>query len=176
MDRKGSHTLESVLQLSDNATFGQIFEKAMKGTLARTCKDPIGNFVVQSLISNARTKDQIEAIYDEIAPEMTIQLLHKCPGVFVKITEAAKKFLVRQDEILKMLVELLSIQEYPNEMFSSILQLTKAEFVKEASPLANVNLHGSLILQHLLEFNQKAPAMLVARYLICRNVYLFNSL
>eukprot|EP00833_Pecoramyces_ruminatium_P000647 jgi/Orpsp1_1/1174679/evm.model.c7180000050950.1 len=65
----GSHLFEKVLKYSSDKMFHNIFITYFHGNLIELCRNSISNFVVQHLLENVRSSQQLLIMIKEIIPE-----------------------------------------------------------------------------------------------------------
>ncbi|KAJ1677135.1 Nucleolar protein 9, partial [Spiromyces aspiralis] len=65
-DPVGSHFMQLVLQVVSAELYGKLYGLYFNGRLHELAFHPNANFVVQSLISNVRTSEQLRGIIDEL--------------------------------------------------------------------------------------------------------------
>jgi len=65
----GSHLFEKVLKYSSDKMFHQIFITYFHGNMVELCRNNISNFVVQHLLENVRSSQQLLIMINEIIPE-----------------------------------------------------------------------------------------------------------
>ncbi|XP_022724836.1 pumilio homolog 23-like isoform X4 [Durio zibethinus] len=61
-----SHLMEVILEVAPESLYNEMFTKLFKNSLFKLSSHYCGNFVIQALISHARTKDQMELIWEEL--------------------------------------------------------------------------------------------------------------
>ena len=105
---RGSHVLETVMRLCSDEMYGVILDygdfctpNAMKDYV----EHDVSNFVVQSLLSTVRSKEQAERVWKSLERTVTCGYVldpgNKRRGILWRATEMASKYCICQDSILK---------------------------------------------------------------------------
>ncbi|XVF86992.1 hypothetical protein PTKIN_Ptkin18bG0084900 [Pterospermum kingtungense] len=86
-----SHLMEVILEVAPESLHNKMFTKLFKNSLFELSSDDCGNFVVQALISHARTKDQMELIWEELGLKFEVLLGMRRSGVIASLIAACQR-------------------------------------------------------------------------------------
>ncbi|KAL3942150.1 MAG: hypothetical protein SGBAC_003612 [Bacillariaceae sp.] len=104
---RGSHLLESLLRLAPDEMHNNILECGgfFTPAIQEYCEHNVSNFVVQTLLTTIRTKEQAESMLKVlekvISSGLAVDGTTKRRGILWRTAELASKFRVGQDGILK---------------------------------------------------------------------------
>lgn len=175
----GSWLVEQLLHVAPDDVYAEIVALPMcqEEGLLQMADDPIGNFCVQTLITEARDKEEFHHFYKILMPMMERIMAHNHLGIIDKLAKGCIKHGTKQKKFFKTLMEafhchapverqtkfvslVLSMRTY--EMFYKIKdgeeQSSSDEEDNEENDepslplLTEINLHGSLLLQTMLKF------------------------
>uniref|UniRef100_A0A6P7FTK4 Nucleolar protein 9 n=1 Tax=Diabrotica virgifera virgifera TaxID=50390 RepID=A0A6P7FTK4_DIAVI len=153
--------IETALLLSNKKLFTQLYTSCFAGHLSKLATKRITNFAVQKLIQHSEQKEEFESIFDELVdhfPEI-IKVGHS--GVILALAEACKRLCTKQGSFVQNLMKAFDCFE-PEERQNSFVLCLSRFVMYEANLKMSVdnlqkeklNLHGTLILQKLLDFNK----------------------
>ncbi|XP_053679107.1 nucleolar protein 9 [Anopheles nili] len=130
--------------------FAKLFRTHLRElALSRTC-----NFAVQKLIDHTHDKDLMDLIFGELEDSIEQILRVGHTGIVLAVAKACARLSCQQGKFVKQLLEALHCSEAtPAKMISAVLHLIPAD-VQSSEAKAAVHLHGSLILQAVLDFNK----------------------
>jgi len=105
---RGSHVLETILRLCPNEFFASLLKYGDFLT-AQTMQDyvahPVSNFVVQTMLTTVRSKEQAETVLKTaekvISSGVAIDPTKRRRGILWRATELAAKYRIEQDGLLK---------------------------------------------------------------------------
>lgn len=105
---RGSHVLETILRLCPDEVY-ELLLKYGDFLTAQTMQDyvahPVSNFVVQTMLTTVRNKEQAETVLKTvekvIASGLAIDPAKKRRGILWRATELAAKYRIEQDGLLK---------------------------------------------------------------------------
>lgn len=153
--------LESVLAAAGPKLLTQLYGKLFAGRLQTLSESRATNFSVQKLLDHCRCKEDFEAIFDEMAAdgvERLLQIGHT--GVVNALAQACLRLGAKQGAFVQCMATALHCVE-PKERAAHLAVLTMKlkPFEVEAAAAAItkspfVHLHGSLVLQAMLQFNK----------------------
>ncbi|KAM8920911.1 nucleolar protein 9 [Pelodytes ibericus] len=182
-DETGSRLLERILEVSDKKRLLRLFRAHFQGQLQSLSSHPIANYTVQRLISATHTKKMFSTLFDELCGGLEDILAKGHMGIITTLAEACKRLNRCQQELLSLLMEAFHCAAPPSRqvacvpLFLSLLTYEiyyKIEEDNEEVPsehqvrnfplnsdrkLDSVNYHGSLLVQHLLHFEDPLPAL-----------------
>ncbi|XP_063295755.1 nucleolar protein 9 [Pelobates fuscus] len=182
-DETSSRLLEKILEVSEKKQLQRLFRKHFQGQLEALSCHPIANYTVQRLISSTQTKKMFSSIIEELGGGLENILAKGHMGIITNLADACKRLKRCQTELVSQLMEafhcavptsrqvtcvplLLSLLTF--EVYFNIEEEEdKEEKEKSASEhpvnterkLEMVNYHGSLLVQHLLHFEDPMPAL-----------------
>ncbi|KAG4066185.1 hypothetical protein HA402_014485 [Bradysia odoriphaga] len=147
--------LETLLVSAGPKLLTQIYVKLFSSRLIELSDMRSANFAVQKLLDNIKVKEDFETIFDEIAPNIE-NLLRTHTGVVHKLAEACLRLSAKQGPFVQSLQAALhcTTPKEKSDRFA-ILTMKLKPYEVDASEKSNfVHLHGSLILQAVLNFNK----------------------
>ncbi|XP_053560980.1 nucleolar protein 9 [Bombina bombina] len=167
-DETSSRLLERILEVSEKKQLSRLFRAHFQGQLHLLSSHPIANYTVQRLICAIQSKKMFIKLFDELAPELEDSLAKGHMGIITTLAEACKRLKRRQTELVSKLMEAFHCVDPPSRhmacvpLFLSLLTY-EVYYNKEEGDnneqqdntdrkLETVNYHGSLLLQHLLHF------------------------
>ncbi|KAI8519931.1 Nucleolar protein 9 [Branchiostoma belcheri] len=163
-----SYIVKTLLTVADNATYQNLFQLHFLWRLLQLSLHPVATFGLQQLLSTLRTEDQLADVLDELLAHCEDLLAHGKAMVLVNLADACvrhqmqygqrkfvkkllKAFHIPKNDRLKCAQVVASLQSY--EQFSGVAEDKSEEQQKTTKVLTTVTLHGSLLLQHLLRFD-----------------------
>lgn len=166
--------LEQLLTTAGPKLMTQIYARLFSGNLIALSTRKSANFAVQKLLDNWTSKEEFEAIFDELAPGVEAMLRIGHTGVVNALAQACLRLCSKQGAFVSALQTALHCAA-PKERADRLAVLTMKlkPFEIEATAAAKssfVHLHGSLILQAMLAFNK--PIKLVQSLLDTKPVEL----
>ncbi|XP_041377014.1 nucleolar protein 9-like [Gigantopelta aegis] len=185
-DKTGSYLVEQIIAVTSPGELEHIYSSVFKGRLLYFAVDKIANYVLQKLISCISDKTLFTDIFDELSPFMEDMLAFNHLGVITKLAEACLRVGTRQERLIKVLMESFHCAEPADrqvEFVKLLASLTtydvffcqdkekEKESEEKTKPLlTRINLHGSLLIQHLLHFGK--PKLVVTSLLQLKPVEL----
>ncbi|XP_049538785.1 nucleolar protein 9 [Anopheles darlingi] len=129
--------------------FAELFRERLKPlALSRAC-----NFAVQKLIDHTADKDTMETIFGELEGSLESILRRGHSGVVLALTNACVRLSCQQGKFIKQLLDALHCGDAGSEkLLTAVLYLMPANVTSATAP--KIHIHGSLILQAILEFNK----------------------
>lgn len=111
-DKVGSHLLEVIVKVAPDAVYDQLYKTYLAGNLEKFGVNPVSNFVIQQLISHARTPAQVEAMVSEMsAKSFAIMLKTGKPGVLRSLIDASVKLKSSEKKVVDRLAEALGMSD-----------------------------------------------------------------
>ncbi|KAJ8957662.1 hypothetical protein NQ318_017554 [Aromia moschata] len=152
--------LETTVQIAPPKTFTQIYAKCFKGNLPKLSKTRNTNFAVQKLIQYCTEKVEFEAMFDELSDHFAEIIEAGHTGVILALAQTCKRLCAKQGSFVQNLMKSLNCSEPEERQTNFIVSLSR--FCKygpdqpsnENLQKEKLNLHGTLILQALLDFNK----------------------
>ncbi|XP_050091011.1 nucleolar protein 9 [Anopheles aquasalis] len=129
--------------------FGELFRDRLKAlALSRA-----SNFAVQKLIDHTTDKDTMETIFAELEGSFESILRRGHSGVVLALANACVRLSCQQGKFVKQLLDALHCGDAVSEkLLTPVLYLLPANVTPATTP--KIHIHGSLILQAILEFNK----------------------
>ncbi|XP_072948059.1 nucleolar protein 9 [Epargyreus clarus] len=155
--------LEAALFVAKKKMYTQIYAKCFINRLGQLACMPMLNFTVQRLIDNCQIKEEFEPMFDELAGKMGALLACGNTGVLVALAKACLRIRAKQMQYIQHLEAALKCTEAENQKYFPILCLRllplEAVDVTKLDKEYFINIHGSVILQSILEFQRPAKAV-----------------
>lgn len=146
--------LESMMDSCDEKLLNKIYKKYFKTKLIDLSESPNLNFAVQRLVDATTDKETFEEIFNALTPEFEKLLQIGNTGVVFAVCKACEKLGVKQGQFIQSLLRSLDCAgEKSNRCILPIISLTPLNIIEEKDE-AKITLHGSLILQHIFQFNK----------------------
>ncbi|GFN95952.1 nucleolar protein 9-like [Plakobranchus ocellatus] len=170
----GSYLVELLLSLASESQLQELYNKLFKKRIIYFAVHPIANYILQKMLSCVRQSDMMEELLTDIKPYLEDILAVNHIGIVTKLAEACRRTNTGQEDFLKALMGafhclepedrqkkvaplLASLQTYEVFFNPGQNQAETKEGEKPASSmplLKAVNIHGSLMLQQLLQFQR----------------------
>ncbi|RUS73446.1 hypothetical protein EGW08_018802 [Elysia chlorotica] len=170
----GSYLVELLLSLATETQFQELYYNMFKKRIIYFAVHPIANYVLQKMLSCVGQSKMMEEMLTDIKPYLEDILAVNHIGIVTKLASACRRTETGQEEFLqalmgafhcadpedrqKKIVPLLaSLQTYEVFYTSSEKDSEETSEEKNVSPaplLKDVNIHGSLMLQELLQFKR----------------------
>jgi nucleolar protein 9 len=155
------HLLEAAITSASPKKLTQIYARCFINHLATLSQHPVANFSVQKLLDCCTEKAEFEGMFSELEGYVEEILNSRNTGVILSLAEACKRHSSKQGSFQNLLMKALHCTE-PKERQSLLSPLTLSLVAYEEHAVSNklrVHLHGSLILQTLLNFNKPIQAV-----------------
>uniref|UniRef100_A0A182MXY0 PUM-HD domain-containing protein n=1 Tax=Anopheles dirus TaxID=7168 RepID=A0A182MXY0_9DIPT len=131
----------------------KLFAKLFRGQLKLLAKSRMCNFAVQKLIDHTTDKDMMDLIFGELEQSLEDLLRIGHTGVVLALAKACARLSCQQGKFVKQLLDALHCGEAaPVKMIMAVLCLLPVDVSPPNAP--KIHLHGSLILQAILDFNK----------------------
>ena len=125
---RGSHVLEALMHTSSNDVYASILDYggfANPETMQEYIEHDVSNFVVQTLLSTTRTKEQAEILWKTVERTVTsgyvLDPRNKRRGILWRAVEMSSKYRVNQESILKSIrVGMGMIWRYQDEIAGDV--------------------------------------------------------
>ncbi|EOY27395.1 Pumilio 23, putative isoform 1 [Theobroma cacao] len=156
-----SHLMEVILEVAPESLYNEMFTKLFKNSLFELSSHHCGNFVVQALISHARTKDQMELMWEELGLKFEDLLGMGKSGVIAFLIAACQRLQTHEYKCCQALAAAVgSKNESSNCIVPRILFLDSYFSCEDKSSwnwAGGVKIHtmGSLILQAIFKFQSE---------------------
>ncbi|XP_067633583.1 nucleolar protein 9 [Eurosta solidaginis] len=154
--------LETLLTVAGPKLFTQLYAMLFAGRIALLAREQLTNFLVQKLLLNIKEKDDFENVFTELFNNIEDLLKIGHTGVVEALTAACLRLGTKQAQCIVALQTSLhtpaSDKQKAKSFFYCLTKLKPYE-VAQNDNSGFVHLHGSLIVQHILNFNK--PIFLV---------------
>ncbi|CAH2986842.1 unnamed protein product [Chilo suppressalis] len=153
--------LEAALFVARKKMYTQIYAKCFINRLGQLATVPMLNFTVQRLIDNCQVKEEFEPMFDELCGKFSALLFCGNSGVLVAIAKACLRIRARQTQFIASLESALNISEDGKHFSVCCLRLLPKEKI-DLTTLDKeyfIHVHGSVILQTILQFQRPAKAV-----------------
>lgn len=154
--------LETCLMVATPKRFKKLYTKYFQGNLKKLSLEKNTNYCVQKLLNYCVTKEEFEKIFDEIS-EFVLEIINKgFMGVLSSLANACLRLQSKQGPFVNAIGKSLGCDE-PAERQKQIVPLISRLITYDQSTAAkkddrykniSLNLHGSLIIQAILQFNK----------------------
>ncbi|XP_075047934.1 nucleolar protein 9 isoform X2 [Mixophyes fleayi] len=175
-DETSSRLLERILEVSEKKQLIRLFKTHFQGQLQELAAHPIANYTVQRLVCATQSKKLFSTLFKELSPALEDVMAKGHMGIITTLAEACKRLQYHQADLVSQLMEAFHCAAPASRrvacvpLFFSLLTYEvyyKTEEEEEPSEhkdnaeikLASVNYHGSVLVQHLLHFENPAPAL-----------------
>ncbi|XP_033753878.1 nucleolar protein 9-like [Pecten maximus] len=171
----GSFLVEQILNLGSEEIYRDIYKTVFKGKLIHYALHPVGNFILQKLLSNVKEKELFEEMFEELSILIEDLLALNHLGVVTRMAETCLRLGCRQEKLVRCIMGafhcvdpverqtklsplLLSLSTYEvyfniDEDADDTEKAVKTEEKEKIVPvLKKINYHGSVLMQNLLRF------------------------
>jgi len=145
--------LEVILEASSilPKLFTIVSSKLFEGKLSELIKVREINFVVQRYFDFVPTTELFETTYTEISPHIEELINEGLTGDILSIVKASVRLKTKQTAVLRDLGKALHCKETLEDFIMPCIKLVPVDKITEESKIC---LHGSLVLQEILDFNK----------------------
>ncbi|KAI4490922.1 hypothetical protein M0802_010596 [Mischocyttarus mexicanus] len=179
-DRESStRLLEACLAVAKSKSFDDIYKEYFKDNLKTLCTMQGTNFSIQKLLDHCESKEIFEEIFVEIETLLSNILQTGYTGILVSIANASKRLQTKQGAFVTMIIKALECDTSEDKQYQIVKCIATLKKQNELNSLEEkdqtelpVHLHGSLIVQAVLNFNK--PIKLVNSLLAMNNEQLLN--
>ncbi|KAJ2085031.1 Nucleolar protein 9 [Coemansia sp. RSA 986] len=153
-DVVGSHFLQTVARTVSSSLFQIFYQQFVAGKIRRLAFHPIANFVVQSVFSCAKNKQQLDTMVKEAGPMFGDLLFKNRPGVVRALIDSSVRLQAGYKEIIRAIYSGLdaNTREERIELINLLAFLIKyPDFVSADYNTLPFKIQGSLIIQSILQ-------------------------
>ncbi|CAB3229303.1 unnamed protein product [Arctia plantaginis] len=155
--------LEAALFVSKKKTYTQIYARCFINRLGQLATMPMLNYTVQRLVDNCEVKEEFEPMFEELSDKLPALLACGNTGVLVALAKACLRLKAKQTQYINNLESALKCSEQEKQKYFSVacLRLLPLDRVDLTSLDKEyfINVHGSVILQCILDFQRPAKAV-----------------
>ena len=151
-----THLLEAAISVASPKSLTLIYARCFINQLGVLSTTPLSNFAVQRLFEHCSQREEFEQMYDEVESHLEDVLASHNTGVLLSLAEGCRKHSTKQGNFQQSLMKALHCLE-PSErqsQFAALALCLRTHEEQANSDKIVVQLHGSLILQTLLNFNK----------------------
>lgn len=153
--------LETLLSVAGAKLLTQLYCMLFNGRIAHLAQQQQTNFAVQRLLQHIREIPDFEAVFNELQPQTEQLLKMGYTGVVSALSGACLRLCAKQAQMIAALQSALHVtgDKEKSKLFFNCLVKLKPHELLAGDQSGFVHLHGSLITQHVLQFNK--PIFLV---------------
>ncbi|KAL2493361.1 Pumilio23 [Abeliophyllum distichum] len=150
-----SHLMEVILEVAPDTIYDELFTKVFRGSLFKMSSHHCGNFVVQALVSHARSQDHIMSIWEELGTKFKTLLEMGRPGVVASLLAASQRLQTHEHKCCQALAAAVRLENESTICIVPRILFLDSYFNSEENDSWNwpngVKMHllGSLILQSI---------------------------
>ncbi|XP_016974627.1 nucleolar protein 9 isoform X2 [Drosophila rhopaloa] len=153
--------LETILSVAGAKLLTQLYAMLFCNRIAYLAQQQGTNFSIQRLLQHIKEVSDFEAVFTELQPHVEGLLKMGYTGVVSALSAACLRLGTKQAQMIAALQSALHVsgdKEKSKQFFNCLVKLKPFE-VAGSDDSGFVHLHGSLITQHVLQFNK--PIFLV---------------
>ncbi|KAJ8041167.1 Nucleolar protein 9 [Holothuria leucospilota] len=168
-DPTSSHLLETIFDVASEDLIKELLVSSFHGNLLKLAKSPVANFVLQRLIARMGKIGQLDQMVSELGEGFESILAVNHTGVLLQLSEACYLCPANQETFLEYVLRALHCYEPEERQAKCIVLIASLEKYEDLFPeededekkqdqqsgFSQVKLHGSLLLQNLLKFQNK---------------------
>ncbi|CAO1300601.1 unnamed protein product [Diamesa tonsa] len=148
------HLLEVIIMSCSEKQTKKIYKKFFKDNLVKMSESGSLNFAVQKLIDSITDKELFEEVFTALSDDYANILKVGHTGVIFSLCKACERLGVKQGQFIQNMLKALECTgDKAGKCILPIIKLVPLE-VSEKEDKLRVNLHGSLILQNIFQFNK----------------------
>lgn len=153
--------LETLLSVAGAKLMTQLYAMLFSGRIAHLAQQQQTNFAVQRLLQHIKEVPDFESIFNELQPQTEKLLKMGYTGVVSSLSGACLRLGAKQAQMIAALQSALHVtgDKEKSKLFFNCLVKLKPHDLLAGDQSGFVHLHGSLIAQHILQFNK--PIFLV---------------
>ncbi|CAG5013448.1 unnamed protein product [Parnassius apollo] len=155
--------LEAALFVAKKKMYTQIYAKCFINRLGQLATLPMLNFTVQRLIDNCKIKEEFEPMFEELSSKFAALLACGNTGVLVALAKACLRIKSKQTQFVQSLEAALKCGDEQNQRYFAVLCLRLLPLervdVTKLDQTYFINIHGSVILQTILDFQRPTKAV-----------------
>ncbi|KAE8688617.1 Pumilio-like protein 23 [Hibiscus syriacus] len=153
--------MQVILEVAPESLYNDMFTKLLKNSLFELSSHHCGNFVVQALISHARTKDQMEMIWEELGLKFADLLEMGRSGIIASLIAACQRLQTHKYKCCEALATAVGSKEENSKFIVPRILFLDSYFSHHDKsswnwPVgAKMHVMGSLILQAIFKFRSE---------------------
>ncbi|XP_029167411.1 nucleolar protein 9 isoform X2 [Nylanderia fulva] len=150
--------LEACLTVAQSKTFIKLYKTYFAKNLKHLCLTQNTNFSVQRLLDYCVTKELFEEIFDKVSEYFPEILQQGFTGIFVSAGNACLRLQTKQGAFINSMIKLLKCDTSTDDQTQLVRCIVTLKDPDQLKAIPNnsqpLNLHGSLIIQAILNFNK----------------------
>ncbi|GAB1861769.1 Pumilio domain-containing protein C14orf21 [Camponotus japonicus] len=153
-----SRLLEACLMIAQPKTFTKLYNTYFAENLEHLCVTQNTNFSVQRLLDYCTTKELFEEIFDKVSEYFPKILKQGFTGILVSTGNACLRLQTKQGAFVNAMIKLLKCDTSTDDQTQLVWCIVTLKDSAQLKAIQNntqqLNLHGSLITQAILNFNK----------------------
>ncbi|EDW00943.1 nucleolar protein 9 [Drosophila grimshawi] len=148
--------LETLLSVAGAKLLTQLYAMLFSGRIGHLAQQQQTNFAVQRLLQHLKEVPDFESVFTELQPHIEQLLKMGYTGVVSALSAACLRLGAKQAQMIAALQTALHVsgdKEKSKLFFNCLIKLKPHELLA-GDDSGFVHLHGSLMVQHLLQFNK----------------------
>ncbi|KAK0179238.1 hypothetical protein PV327_008047 [Microctonus hyperodae] len=151
--------LEICLKVAEPKLFKKLCNKYFTGNLKKLALMKNTNFSVQRLLDYCSVKEEYETIFDELSDHLNSIIEKQYTGVLSSLANGCLRLQAKQGPFINAIFKCLDCDQSNRQLYivsliSRLITYEQYESAKKNSRNIPIHLHGSLILQAILQFNK----------------------
>lgn len=158
--------LETAIQVAPQKEYLKIYTNLFADNIPKLAKTRSSNFAVQKLLQCCNEKELFENMFNELIDHFDEILTAGHSGILMALSQSCRRLGSKQGAFVQALMKALHCLEPEERRNSFILCLSRLDTFENNEAISNenlqkerLNLHGTLILQELLNYNK--PILIV---------------
>lgn len=127
-DKVGSHMVQLIIKVAPTSVYNKMYDALLKGKLLGYSKHNVANYVVQSVVANARTADQIKEMATELGGFKSL-LENGKYGVVRTVVQASANLKTMESEVMDWLLEAFGVsgKDDQKELANCLIRMKSLE-------------------------------------------------
>lgn len=153
--------LETSIEVSNPKLYTQIYTTCFAGRLVKLATTRSTNFSVQKLLQHCKEKVVFEAMFDELVNDFEQIIKAGHSGILLALAQTCTRLSTKQGSFVQNLMKSFNCFEPEDKQKHFVMCLCRFNKYEDVEKISNENLqkdklslHGTLILQVLLDFNK----------------------
>lgn len=154
-----------------------MYDALLRGKLLGYSKHNVANYVVQSVLANARTADQIKEMATELGGFKSL-LENGKYGVVRTVVQASANLKTMESEVMDWLLEAFGVsgKDDQKELANCLIRMKSLETWKERSEeerynVDDIHIQGSLLFQDIMKMSSNHHSVLIGSFLSQKSEY-----
>ena len=127
-DKVGSHMVQLIIKVAPTSVYNKMYDALLKGKLLGYSKHHVANYVVQSVLANARTAGQIKEMATELGGFKSL-LENGKYGVVRTVVQASANLKTMESEVMDWLLEAFGVsgKDDQKELANCLIRMKSLE-------------------------------------------------